>query len=241
MKELSNRNKFFTSSSQSVGNYEVFLKTVTVDGVQIDIDIALSRSARPWKSPQHLEDNSTVKLSHQLPSRLPALRPLPAFLDSWGHPAHHGDQTQEVAGSNPLSLTVAPTGGAAKRHFRDVSTLTDLCYSANLPEVEILSLLTEELPAYTLRADCVFGYTHDDWLHTPLFPPDAVLCLTDQQIEETLRYFCEFQLCSLLSSVESSCYRWASFLLENNMIYGSVLVYFSLLNCSPVLGSQVPV
>uniref|UniRef100_A0A8C9QU29 Si:dkey-28e7.3 n=1 Tax=Scleropages formosus TaxID=113540 RepID=A0A8C9QU29_SCLFO len=66
---------------------------------------------------------------------------------------------------------------------------SDLCYSANLPEVEILSLLTEELPAYTLRADCVFGYTHDDWLHTPLFPPDAVLCLTDQQIEETLRYF----------------------------------------------------
>uniref|UniRef100_A0A8C9T879 Si:dkey-28e7.3 n=1 Tax=Scleropages formosus TaxID=113540 RepID=A0A8C9T879_SCLFO len=65
----------------------------------------------------------------------------------------------------------------------------NLCYSANLPEVEILSLLTEELPAYTLRADCVFGYTHDDWLHTPLFPPDAVLCLTDQQIEETLRYF----------------------------------------------------
>ncbi len=68
---------------------------------------------------------------------------------------------------------------------------TDLCSSVDLPEVEIVSLLTEELPKYTLRADHVFEYEHDDWLHTPLLPPEAALELTQEQIDETLKYFCE--------------------------------------------------
>uniref|UniRef100_A0A673JBH8 Trafficking kinesin-binding protein 1-like n=1 Tax=Sinocyclocheilus rhinocerous TaxID=307959 RepID=A0A673JBH8_9TELE len=65
----------------------------------------------------------------------------------------------------------------------------DLCSSVDLPEVEIVSLLTEKLPKYTLRADHVFGYEHDDWLHTPLLPPEAPLGLTQEQIDETLKYF----------------------------------------------------
>ncbi|KAM4691730.1 huntingtin-associated protein 1 isoform 3-T3 [Rhinophrynus dorsalis] len=35
----------------------------------------------------------------------------------------------------------------------------------------------------------MFGYEHDDWLHTPLLPTDLPLQLTSQQIEETLKYF----------------------------------------------------
>lgn len=69
----------------------------------------------------------------------------------------------------------------------DVSTLTDLC--SELPELEIVSLLSEGQPSYTLRADSVFGYDHDDWLHTPLVPREVVLGLTHEQIEETLKYF----------------------------------------------------
>uniref|UniRef100_A0A674IN28 Trafficking kinesin protein 1 n=1 Tax=Terrapene triunguis TaxID=2587831 RepID=A0A674IN28_9SAUR len=61
----------------------------------------------------------------------------------------------------------------------------------NVPEVEIISLLGEQLPHYTLRADTLFGYEHDDWLHTPLLPPEAPTPLTPQQIEETLKYFRE--------------------------------------------------
>nr|XP_013801830.1 PREDICTED: huntingtin-associated protein 1 [Apteryx mantelli mantelli] len=38
----------------------------------------------------------------------------------------------------------------------------------DVPEVEIISLLGERLPRYTLRADTVFGYDHDDWLRVPL-------------------------------------------------------------------------
>lgn len=44
---------------------------------------------------------------------------------------------------------------------------------------------------YRLRADTVYGYDHDDWLHTPLVAPDAKLDLTTEQIEETLKYFCK--------------------------------------------------
>ncbi|KAJ8377371.1 hypothetical protein AAFF_G00261000 [Aldrovandia affinis] len=87
-----------------------------------------------------------------------------------------------------VSFILAPVKGSQDRGCQDVSTLTDLSYSADLPEVELVSLLSEGLPSYTLRADCVFGYEHSDWLHTPLVPPDTALCLTPQQIEETLKY-----------------------------------------------------
>lgn len=52
-----------------------------------------------------------------------------------------------------------------------------------------MSLLSEGQPNYTLRADSVFGYDNDDWLHTPLLPPEVVLGLTHEQIEETFKYF----------------------------------------------------
>nr|XP_044992642.1 trafficking kinesin-binding protein 1 isoform X6 [Jaculus jaculus] len=65
----------------------------------------------------------------------------------------------------------------------------DVCNSTNLPEVEIISLLEEQLPHYKLRADTIYGYDHDDWLHTPLVSPDASIDLTTEQIEETLKYF----------------------------------------------------
>lgn len=68
-------------------------------------------------------------------------------------------------------------------------SLSDVCNSTDLPEVEIISLLEEQLPHYKLRADTIYGYDHDDWLHTPLISPDVNLDLTTEQIEETLKYF----------------------------------------------------
>uniref|UniRef100_A0A3Q3XGF0 Trafficking protein, kinesin binding 1a n=1 Tax=Mola mola TaxID=94237 RepID=A0A3Q3XGF0_MOLML len=65
----------------------------------------------------------------------------------------------------------------------------NVCNSTDLPEFEIISLLEEQLPVYRLRADTVYGYDHDDWLHTPLVAPDTRLDLTTEQIEETLKYF----------------------------------------------------
>uniref|UniRef100_A0AAY4BDP6 Trafficking protein, kinesin binding 1a n=1 Tax=Denticeps clupeoides TaxID=299321 RepID=A0AAY4BDP6_9TELE len=65
----------------------------------------------------------------------------------------------------------------------------DVCNSTDLDEVEIISLLEDQLPLYQLRADTVYGYDHDDWIHTPLVTHDAHLDLTAEQIEETLSYF----------------------------------------------------
>uniref|UniRef100_H3CV28 Trafficking kinesin protein 1 n=1 Tax=Tetraodon nigroviridis TaxID=99883 RepID=H3CV28_TETNG len=72
---------------------------------------------------------------------------------------------------------------------RDAGTITDVCNSTDLPEFEIISLLEEQLPVYRLRADTVYGYDQDDWLHTPLVAPDARLELTTEQIDESLKYF----------------------------------------------------
>lgn len=77
----------------------------------------------------------------------------------------------------------------SSRGCRDACTITDVCNSTDLPEVEIISLLEEQLPHYKLRADTIYGYDHDDWLHTPLISPDANIDLTTEQIEETLKYF----------------------------------------------------
>uniref|UniRef100_A0A3B4BDF3 Uncharacterized protein n=1 Tax=Periophthalmus magnuspinnatus TaxID=409849 RepID=A0A3B4BDF3_9GOBI len=65
----------------------------------------------------------------------------------------------------------------------------DVCNNTDLPELEIISLLEEQLPVYKLRADTIFGYDQDDWLHTPLVDPSSPLDLTTEQIEETLKYF----------------------------------------------------
>uniref|UniRef100_A0A3P8QJ64 Trafficking protein, kinesin binding 1a n=1 Tax=Astatotilapia calliptera TaxID=8154 RepID=A0A3P8QJ64_ASTCA len=69
------------------------------------------------------------------------------------------------------------------------SPCADVCNNTDLPELEIISLLEEQLPVYKLRADTIFGYDQDDWLHTPLLGPDAAVDLTTEQIEETLKYF----------------------------------------------------
>ncbi|KAF7239138.1 Trafficking kinesin-binding protein 1, partial [Varanus komodoensis] len=86
-----------------------------------------------------------------------------------------------------LTTSASSHGGLPKQ--QDATTLTELCSSTHVPEVEIISLLQEQLPQYQLRADTVFGYDHGDWIHTPLVASDAASCLTPHQIKETLEYF----------------------------------------------------
>ncbi|XP_069814459.1 trafficking kinesin-binding protein 1 isoform X7 [Dendropsophus ebraccatus] len=88
-----------------------------------------------------------------------------------------------------VSEAVGPEDVQGQREYRDAGTITDVCNSTDLPEVEIISLLEEQLPHYKLRADTIYGYDHDDWLQTPLISPDANIDLTTEQIEETLKYF----------------------------------------------------
>ncbi|XP_061199203.1 trafficking kinesin-binding protein 1-like [Neopsephotus bourkii] len=74
--------------------------------------------------------------------------------------------------------------------LRPCPVLPEPC-SGDVPEVELSSLLREPLPRYTLRADTVFGYDHEDWLRAPPGPPGPAAPLTPRQMEETLRYFRE--------------------------------------------------
>uniref|UniRef100_UPI00358F32A4 trafficking kinesin-binding protein 1-like isoform X2 n=1 Tax=Myxine glutinosa TaxID=7769 RepID=UPI00358F32A4 len=76
----------------------------------------------------------------------------------------------------------------ASRVYTDTGTITDVCSAADLPEVEILSLIEERLPQYTLRADSVYSYRHTDWLQTPALSSDSGSDLSPEQAEETLKY-----------------------------------------------------
>lgn len=83
--------------------------------------------------------------------------------------------------------------------FYTSSSLSVLDLCSDLPELEIMSLLSEGQPRYTLRADSVFGYDNDDWLHTPLLPPELSPGLTYEQMEESLKYFCKCRFVRALS------------------------------------------
>ena len=57
-----------------------------------------------------------------------------------------------VDGSGPSSSIAAGTRPQQPQLQRDQSTLTDLSSASDLPEIEIVSLISEELPKYKLRA-----------------------------------------------------------------------------------------
>ncbi|KAG7188006.1 hypothetical protein KM043_013961 [Ampulex compressa] len=73
----------------------------------------------------------------------------------------------------------------------------EVCSGGELPEVEIISLLEEQIPRYKLRADTLTqfqGYENADWFvpSPALKPEDADLKLSPDQIRETLNYFSEY-------------------------------------------------
>ncbi|KAL5005743.1 hypothetical protein ScPMuIL_016901 [Solemya velum] len=75
---------------------------------------------------------------------------------------------------------------------RDIGIITDVCNSASISEVEIISLIEEQIPKYRLRADTISsfrGYDDESWIQTPIIPLDDDIDLTDEQIAETLKYF----------------------------------------------------
>lgn len=72
--------------------------------------------------------------------------------------------------------------------------LTEVCSAEDLPEVEIFSLLEEQIPRYKIRADTTTtfgGYENQDWfVQYPALPiPTEGLGLTTEQTREALNYF----------------------------------------------------
>ncbi|XP_033375904.1 uncharacterized protein LOC117245553 [Parus major] len=135
------------------------------------------RCLSPWQPGPHI---TPAKLDTPVPRET---------LPSQSPPACHLQPSPDSpVTACPHSSPVSPRSDTGTR--RDAATITELC-SEDVPEVEIISLLGEQLPRYTLRADTVFGYDHGDWLRAPSGPPQPVAPLTPQQIEETLQYFRE--------------------------------------------------
>ncbi|KAM6178371.1 trafficking kinesin-binding protein 2 [Rhynchocyon petersi] len=73
-------------------------------------------------------------------------------------------------------------------NHRDSESITDVCSNEDLPEVELVSLLEEQLPQYKLRVDSLFLYENQDWTQSPHQHQDASDSLSPVLAEETFRY-----------------------------------------------------
>ncbi|XP_046555440.1 trafficking kinesin-binding protein 1-like isoform X2 [Haliotis rubra] len=105
--------------------------------------------------------------------------------------ASHDPIAPPAAREDPI-LAAQSDDGASVSTTREIGVCTDLCNSEEPDEVEILSLINEQIPKYRLRADTITefgGYNNEDWIQTPVIPLDTDLALTDEQIQETLKYF----------------------------------------------------
>lgn len=71
---------------------------------------------------------------------------------------------------------------------------SDVCSNEDLPEVELVNLLEEQLPQYKLRVDSLFLYENQDWAQSSHQPQDAPETLSPVLAEETFRYMSEFLL-----------------------------------------------
>lgn len=84
----------------------------------------------------------------------------------------------------------SPTGeeNLMNINHRDSESITDVSSNDNLPEVELVSLLEEQLPQYKLRVDSLFLYENQDWTRSPHQQQHAADTLSPVLAEETFRY-----------------------------------------------------
>ncbi|XP_004872345.1 trafficking kinesin-binding protein 2 isoform X2 [Heterocephalus glaber] len=71
---------------------------------------------------------------------------------------------------------------------RDLESITDVCSDGDLPEVELVSLLEEQLPQYKLRVDSLLLYENQHWVQSQLQPQHVSDALSPVLAEETFRY-----------------------------------------------------
>ncbi|KAG8521011.1 Trafficking kinesin-binding protein 2 [Galemys pyrenaicus] len=88
------------------------------------------------------------------------------------------------------AIFTSPTGEETLMNInhRDSESITDVCSNEDLPEVELVSLLEEQLPQYKLRVDSLFVYENQDWTRSPHQQQHASDTLSPVLAEETFRY-----------------------------------------------------
>ncbi|XP_029081902.1 trafficking kinesin-binding protein 2 isoform X2 [Monodon monoceros] len=88
------------------------------------------------------------------------------------------------------ATSTSPTGeeNLMNINHRDSESITDVCSNEDLPEVELVSLLEEQLPQYKLRVDSLFLYENQDWTQSPRQQRHGSDALSPVLAEETFRY-----------------------------------------------------
>ncbi|XP_044934494.1 trafficking kinesin-binding protein 2 isoform X1 [Mustela nigripes] len=88
------------------------------------------------------------------------------------------------------AIFTSPTGEETlmNSNHRDSESITDVCSNEDLPEVELVSLLEEQLPQYKLRVDSLFLYENQDWAQSPRRQQHGPDALSPVLAEETFHY-----------------------------------------------------
>ncbi|XP_058565183.1 trafficking kinesin-binding protein 2 isoform X1 [Neofelis nebulosa] len=81
-----------------------------------------------------------------------------------------------------------PTSLFLGLHVFIVNFSSYVCSNEDLPEVELVSLLEEQLPQYKLRVDSLFLYENEDWTRSPHQQQHASDALSPVLAEETFHY-----------------------------------------------------
>lgn len=89
---------------------------------------------------------------------------------------------------NAIFTSPAGEENLMNSNHRDSESITDVCSNEDLPEVELVSLLEEQLPQYRLKVDSLFLYENQDWTRSPHQQHHASGALPPVVAEETFRY-----------------------------------------------------
>ncbi|XP_042730254.1 trafficking kinesin-binding protein 2 isoform X1 [Lagopus leucura] len=86
---------------------------------------------------------------------------------------------------------------------RILESISDVCSTEDLPEVELVSMLEEQLPDYKLRVDSLYLYENHDWIQSPTRRGHLPEISSPVHDEETFRYMTLIELPP--SSLSGSC------------------------------------
>ncbi|XP_036609866.1 trafficking kinesin-binding protein 2 isoform X2 [Trichosurus vulpecula] len=89
---------------------------------------------------------------------------------------------------NAISDSLTHEENLMNSNHRDSESITDVCSNEDLPEVELVSLLEEQLPQYKLRVDSLFLYENQDWTQSPHQNQHDSDAISPVLAEETFRY-----------------------------------------------------
>ncbi|XP_020667431.2 trafficking kinesin-binding protein 2 isoform X1 [Pogona vitticeps] len=73
-------------------------------------------------------------------------------------------------------------------NHRDPESVTDVCHNEDLPEIELVSMLEEQLPQYKLRVDSLYLSENDDWIQSPGYHSHVSENSSPDHAENTFHY-----------------------------------------------------